>query len=386
MKKLLSVLVLSFTIVTSFGINLFADNYVPSIGVKKDVEIKGGGIKQVDENGIEHSATFNVDTTVVKEYKINETTGVREVVEGQTHVHEVTCISGQDPIDDCWVEIIVTPYILRDTIESNDSYHLINEAFDIVTTVPKIEELDPIEIKQAADRCDVDVDDLLVTDIFDITKYHRGIDGPEGTGVGDASDNQGHKEEWLHHGYVEVTLGLKSLKNFVCLLHYYDDGTGLDWHIVPSASVLQDGEHLYLSVDELSPFAVVVHEEEETIHGRDDNEKDRHKDEYYFPYAGVDGPELIKVNYCIWHYFILLDTIITFILMQFIRSKDEDDLDTCKKKYRRRIVITAISLLLSILFFVLGGCKWCIFALILELLVAIVATYYTKKQIKEDEE
>lgn len=361
MRKFLLCLVTILLATNFLSVSVFADNYVPSIGIRKEVEVTGGGIKQTDDQGVEHSVTFTSKTIEVEDKITHEK-------------HEVSGLVGTDPIDDCWVEIIVTPYPLKETIESSDSYNMINTAFDIVTTIPKIEELDPVEIKQAADKCDVDVDDLLVTDLFDITKYHRGLDKEEGP----EDNDEKHEESWIHHGYVEVTLGLKSLKNFVCLLHYYDDqvdgGDNPSWHVVPSAYVLKDGEHLYLSVDELSPFAVVVHAEE-GIGSR-----------YDISDTGIDGPLETEKGKCFWHIFMLINTIFFFVLLQFVRAKDDDDSDSLKKIINKRKIITIISLIIDIILYLLGGCLLCTIAFVLEIIVAIGAYYYTNKCKKKNEE
>ena len=44
------------------------------------------------------------------------------------------------------------------------------------------------------------------------------------------------------------------MENFVCLLHYH----GNVWHVVDSAEVTQNGEHLEFDAEEFSPFAIVV--------------------------------------------------------------------------------------------------------------------------------
>ena len=50
-----------------------------------------------------------------------------------------------------------------------------------------------------------------------------------------------------------------ALKNFVCLLHYYNG----EWRIVEDAKVTQNGEHLEFTEKEFSPFAIIVSTEVE---------------------------------------------------------------------------------------------------------------------------
>lgn len=356
-KKALTIVLTTLLITGTFCTGVFADPFVPSIGYKEDIDVSDSSA----------SMTY-IDPTTGQEIKTDFTPTIVEVKDRNTdEIHEIYVLKGHDPFDGCWVEIIVTPYPLKETIESNESYQMINDCYSIVTTIPRIEDLDKEDIEKAAKEAGCKVEDLLVTEIFDITKYHRG--------TLDSSDivnfNPGHDEGWNeYNGFVEVTLKMRSLKNFVCLLHLNHEGV---WDVVDSANVIVDGEHLYMNVDELSPFAVVVHAEDGI-------------GLYDFLKTGIEGGPVGTVAMkCNWHWFMFLDTIVLFVLTQIVRIKDEDDLDTIKKKSRKRYIITILSLILDIIFFILGGCFWCIVALILELIAAVAIVIYTKKKQKKNE-
>lgn len=314
MKKFL---VLCCTLFILLGVNtpVFADKspFVPSIGVRAEVYIEGGTILESGASSLKYYEE-----------------------------------------DGCLTEIIVTPYSYKDTIESDESRYLIDVAYGDIIKIPTVHDLDPIEIEEVADNLGVKLDDLVVRDLFDITLYNRG-------------QVVNHKED-LHSKYIELTLATQTLENFVCLLHYKDS----KWNIVESARVIIDENHLYLSIDELSPFAIVV----STEHG------------------------IVKEAKCFWHWFIFLTTILTAILALIIRVKDKDDdeedntnsdlenkdEDKKKKNVRIRDLITVISLILSIIFFILGGCKYCIHALILEIVIVIIVFYYSHRNSDDDDE
>ena len=96
-------------------------------------------------------------------------------------------------------------------------------------------------IKALAESRGMNSADLAVSDLFDIS----------------ATNCDGHES----HGHFDVTLKADSLKNFVCLLHYYNG----EWRIVENAEVTNNGEYLEFDEDEFSPFAIVVYTGSEII-------------------------------------------------------------------------------------------------------------------------
>ena len=354
MKKFFVVLLVLFISVGALATSVFGESngqYVPSIEYRDNVEVKGGQIKK--ENSDEY-VTLEVKT---------------ETITVENEQHEIVYLEGEDPNDDCHVKIVVTPYPLKETIESSESRVMIQDCYQIIheTDIPKIQNLDQTELTRYATRAGCDVDDLLVRDIFDITKYHFG-----------KTEAEGHDPDWLHHGYVEVTLGVQSLKNFVCLLHY----KGGEWEIVEHAYP-KDEHTLYLDVNELSPFAIIVHEEEGTHGGGSDKDSD-----YDNVNTGISALFYNGNNKkpCMMHLFMLIDTIITFVFAQFIRFKEDNDEQTNKKIHKGRSVITVLSILINIVFYILGGCFFCKVALGIELITIVAIVYYTRKHKELNEE
>lgn len=362
---------MAFIITGVASSTVFSDAIVPSIGYKDDIIASGGEVTVIGKDGKEYTSTFKTEEkdVVAYERQKNPTTGEWEykldnkgnkIETGEKH--ELTILAGEDPYDHCWVEIIITPYPYRETIESNESYDLINICYDEVIRTPRIEELDKEDIDAAAAAAHCKVEDLFVTEIFDITKYHRGSKETSSPYF-----NKDHDEGWDEYdGYVEVTLKMKSLQNFVCLLHMNHEGV---WDVVDSAKVVMDGKHLYLDIDELSPFAVVVHDEGEGgVHGRD----------YDNPGTGVISSSYGK-KICHMHFFMIMNSIIAFVLANVIRYKNEDDEERINKKFKARYVIIVLSMILDIVFYLLGGCHLCIIALLIELIDIAAITYYTYK-------
>ena len=294
------------------------DPFVPSIGVRADVIIEGG------------EYIFDGKATSMK-------------FEEEDH---------------CWTEVIVTPYVYKDTIESENSRDLMAIAYEMILNTPRVVDLDPEEITNVAHSLGVEIDDLVIRDLFDITKYHR--------------TTSNIHDEGLHQKYIEITLKTQTLKDFVCLLHYKDGS----WNVVDSARVIIDENHLYLSVDELSPFAIVV---------------------------ATDYKYVAPVHSCcIWHWLILLTTLITILItIVFMRKKKKDDEDKeeltqeekeereeidkkNKKVKRNRHILSLINIILCVIFYILGGCKYCLYALLLDILVILVILF-TSRYEKEEE-
>ena len=141
-------------------------------------------------------------------------------------------IYGANESEDCESILSITAYGDRDKL-SEDSRLKIEEAYSRIIGTQNLTSLNEY-IAQIAHEMGIDPVDLAVSDLFDIS----------------ATNCSGHND----HGHFDITLKAEVLKNFVCLLHYFDD----EWHIVDSAEVTNNGEHLEFDVDQLSPFAIVV--------------------------------------------------------------------------------------------------------------------------------
>ena len=141
-------------------------------------------------------------------------------------------IEGSNADPDCFAQIIITAYIDRYDLSYNKRL-LLEEAYRIIAENPDLSKLNST-LAAMANALGVKVTDFAVSDLFDISSTYCGM----------------HDE----HSHFDVTLKADSLKNFVCLLHYYNG----KWDIVEGAEVTHEGTHLEFDIKDFSPFAIVV--------------------------------------------------------------------------------------------------------------------------------
>lgn len=136
--------------------------------------------------------------------------------------------SFENESDDCNATIIVTPYSKIDGL-SDEKEQENRDAFDDI--VNNNDSFAKAMAKLAALK-NMKVSDLAVSELFDVSHYEaKGHDG---------------------HGAFTITVKAKNLDKFVGLLHC-DNG---EWKVVENASA--KGDELTFTVDDLSPFAIVV--------------------------------------------------------------------------------------------------------------------------------
>lgn len=142
-------------------------------------------------------------------------------------------VSGENVSDECNAEVIVTPYSKRDTLPS-DLRQLLEYAYQMIIGVES-----PAELCEAlngiAAAKGITAADLAVSDLFDVHATEC---------------TNGHEL----HGHFDITLKADLLKNFVALIHYHNG----EWHVVESAQVTNNGEHLEFDAEHFSPFAIVI--------------------------------------------------------------------------------------------------------------------------------
>lgn len=143
-----------------------------------------------------------------------------------------TLISFKNQVEGCLSEIIITAYANRHTLP-DEVRELIETAYETLANTKDVGTLND-GLKALADKYKVSTSDFAVSDLFDISR----------------TECDCHEE----HGAFDLVIAPESLKNFVCLLHYYDG----KWNIVEDAEVTNNGEYLKFTADEFSPFAIVV--------------------------------------------------------------------------------------------------------------------------------
>lgn len=141
-------------------------------------------------------------------------------------------IEGKNEDEDCVSKLIVTSYAEREKLPE-ETRAKIEKAYAQIKSVQYLDQLNS-ELAQLAEDNGVTIDSLAVTDMFDISP----------------TDCDSHAD----HGYFSITLEPETLKNFVCLLHYYNG----KWNIVDNAKVTGNGTRLEFTESEFSPFAIVV--------------------------------------------------------------------------------------------------------------------------------
>ena len=131
---------------------------------------------------------------------------------------------------DCIARLIITSYADRHTladekrVDLENVYQMLSTTDDISTVVPQLEDL--------AESLNVKTEDLVASELFDISltecPYHE------------------------FHGSFDVLLKADALRNFVCLLHYYNG----EWEIVEDVEVVLD-TYLAFTESDFSPFVIV---------------------------------------------------------------------------------------------------------------------------------
>lgn len=129
--------------------------------------------------------------------------------------------------------ITITPFAKRNTLTGETAANF-TEAHEDIVANKDITVLAP-EVKAAAEKANVKVENLGISDLFDV------------------SANMALTSE------VTIKLKAETAKHFVALLHYHND----TWEVVENASVKDDV--LTFAVKELSPFAIVVDREKATV-------------------------------------------------------------------------------------------------------------------------
>ena len=131
---------------------------------------------------------------------------------------------------ECTAEIIVTPYADRHTLDDATRQKLEKAYSDIVNATDLTNLV--AELADLAKTLKIDSDKLAVSDLFDISY----ISCPQ------------HSE----HGYFTITLKLENTKGFVGLIHLNGD----NWELINDVKV--EGDNITFTVEDLSPFAIVV--------------------------------------------------------------------------------------------------------------------------------
>lgn len=140
-------------------------------------------------------------------------------------------ISGTNESEDCEAGLVITAYGKKSELPEETRKKL-EEAYDIIVETKDLSKL-TAGVKAAADEAGVDVGNLAVSDMFDIS----------------ATDCGSHED----HGHFDIAIKHEYLENFVCLLHYYNG----EWRIVEDAKINDEG-HLEFTEKDFSPFAIVV--------------------------------------------------------------------------------------------------------------------------------
>jgi len=141
-------------------------------------------------------------------------------------------IEGKNEDDDCVSKLVITSFADRDKLPA-DARAKIESAYNQIKGVQYLDQLNN-KISDMAEKSGVTVESLSVVDLFDISP----------------TDCDSHSE----HGRFNITLEPEILKNFVCLLHYYNG----KWNIVEDAKVTGQGTRLEFTEANFSPFAIVV--------------------------------------------------------------------------------------------------------------------------------
>lgn len=144
-----------------------------------------------------------------------------------------TLISVERGSEDCTGELIITPYIKRDTLPA-ELKTLIEKAYGQIASSTDLTALNA-DLAALAALQKIPGPNLKVSDLFDI-RY------------------EGCTEHGENHTFT-IVLRASTLHRFVGLLHMNHSG---EWELIKNAKVINNGEALTFTVSDLSPFAIVV--------------------------------------------------------------------------------------------------------------------------------
>jgi len=234
-RKVILYLITICTLLITCSFSVCADDvYVPSIEVKNDVVVIDG-----------------------------------VVTDTNSYVTRV------DP-DGCVVYIVVTPYLYRNTIESQQSQEEIVLAYQDMNNSTSVEDMAPVVV-EFADHLGLEDEDLIISNLFDVTLYvHEG---------------GSHDETYDHQHIYNIKFTTEDLLNFVCLLHY--DADNDLWEIVDGARITGENRDIVtFTWDCASPFAIVSKLKDGQKHdGGSSSEGSYNHGNYPIIYTGVDyGP------------------------------------------------------------------------------------------------
>lgn len=148
-------------------------------------------------------------------------------------------ISYENESSDCTAKLILTAYADRKTLPGN-LCTMMEKAYDMIVGTDDLSTLNS-GVADLAKDAGVKVTALSVSDLFDLRYVNCSKHDP--------------------HGSFRIVVEPETLKNFVCLLHYYNG----EWGIVDSAKVTNDGQYLEFTAKEFSPFAIVVKTDAENV-------------------------------------------------------------------------------------------------------------------------
>lgn len=148
-------------------------------------------------------------------------------------------VSYENESSDCTAKLILTAFADRNTLP-NELCDMIEKAYDMIVGTDDLSTLNS-GVADLAKKADAKVTELSVSDLFDLRYVNC----------------KNHD----HHGSFRIVVEPETLKNFVCLLHYYNG----EWSIVDSAKVINDGKYLEFTAKEFSPFAIVVKTDADSV-------------------------------------------------------------------------------------------------------------------------
>ncbi len=145
-----------------------------------------------------------------------------------------TLVSFYVDSEECEADLVITAYSQRSNL-SEEGRVTIEGVYDDIKNATDISTLSA-DLAAVANSLNVATADLSVSDLFDISYMN--------------CDPETHTAE---HGSFHITLRAETLDNFVGILHFTDGA----YELVSDAKVNENGD-LTMSVDSLSPFAIVV--------------------------------------------------------------------------------------------------------------------------------